>query len=480
MKARFPHFHLIEHAEEYLLYHREASSLIRLSKDFGEIAKQLQTGKETVEIAAELGGSEESVSEAISVMERTQSRLDQIKLKTMTREKPISLYLNVSNACNLGCGYCFANGGTYNSPPGMMGPDLAFQAVDRFYEAFGHIGTITFFGGEPMLQAPLIPKVCEYALEQSKRRGASEPAFSLVTNGTLLTPQNVEMLAKYRFGVTVSIDGPEPINDLLRPTLSGKGSYSKIASGLRLLKEMGISPNIESTYTTKHREMGITPKTLLEFFRDEFGSRSITIGPAAGEVEDSSATREFYDFLIPAFREAARFSLETLGSDRPIVLYQVSHVLGLFFVKEKRPSNQFCYANLGKDLFSVSSTGKVFPCQMMNDRAEFDMGHISNADFSHAPKFQQVQSKFEGMNKEEMQCHSCWAQDLCFICVAGVEIETKRLKPIPKHRCDLIRGVIEEILIHLSRLQGDSQRLDKVLDNCFNRADEPGSDNKSR
>jgi uncharacterized protein len=49
--------------------------------------------------------------------------------------------------------------------------------------------------------------------------------FSLTTNATLLRPDVIEFLADERVGVTISIDGPEEMQDKFRVFNNGAGSY---------------------------------------------------------------------------------------------------------------------------------------------------------------------------------------------------------------------------------------------------------------
>ena len=67
---------------------------------------------------------------------------------------------------------------------------------------------ITFFGGETLMNFPLLKQVVTYANEQAAAQGRTID-FSLTTNATLLTPAIIEFLSENRIGVTVSMDGPQ-------------------------------------------------------------------------------------------------------------------------------------------------------------------------------------------------------------------------------------------------------------------------------
>ena len=93
---------------------------------------------------------------------------------------------------------------------------------------------ITFFGGETLMNFPLLKQVVTYANEQAAAQGR-QIDFSLTTNATLLTPAIIEFLSENRIGVTVSMDGPPDLHDKLRVFANGQGSYDIIAPRVRAL-----------------------------------------------------------------------------------------------------------------------------------------------------------------------------------------------------------------------------------------------------
>lgn len=64
------------------------------------------------------------------------------------------------------------------------------------------------FGGEPLL-APIehLEEVWKFGFERFHKNG-------LQTNGSLITPDHIELFKKYNVGVGISVDGPGPLNSL--------------------------------------------------------------------------------------------------------------------------------------------------------------------------------------------------------------------------------------------------------------------------
>ena len=136
-----------------------------------------------------------------------------------------TMVLNVTNQCNLSCTYCYEYGedkivDTENGrQPKFMTEETARQSVEFMLKESGDntVAHITFFGGETLLNFPVLAKTIAYA----RRRGAELGKivdFSLTTNATLLKPEIIEFLAAERVGVTISIDGPREVQDKFRET----------------------------------------------------------------------------------------------------------------------------------------------------------------------------------------------------------------------------------------------------------------------
>src|SRR5208282_643088 len=104
-----------------------------------------------------------------------------------------TLVMNLTNQCNLSCQYCYEYGAdkvaTPDGKPKFMDLETARSSVDFLLKqsAGRRALHITFFGGETLMNFPLLKQVVGYANEQAKAQSLSID-FSLTTNATLLTP----------------------------------------------------------------------------------------------------------------------------------------------------------------------------------------------------------------------------------------------------------------------------------------------------
>jgi len=114
-----------------------------------------------------------------------------------------SLTLVLTIACNLSCAYCYADrkGGR------KMQWDVAQDALDLLRQAGRPNPRVFFYGGEPLLELPLIRRAVEYS--ESTWPPGRGPRFAVVTNGTLLDDEATELCVDHGIRIQLSFDGVE-------------------------------------------------------------------------------------------------------------------------------------------------------------------------------------------------------------------------------------------------------------------------------
>jgi uncharacterized protein len=151
------------------------------------------------------------------------------------------LVLVVAEACNLRCTYCYAEGGPYGRNVSVMAPQTARQAIREMFTKHRPIQTLQFFGGEPSLNlAAMQSAVEEVHLMIREGELTAPPRFSIVTNGANLTEELLRFYKSTDILITVSHDGPQDVQDALRPSSHGAGTFRTVDETLERLKAAGI------------------------------------------------------------------------------------------------------------------------------------------------------------------------------------------------------------------------------------------------
>jgi uncharacterized protein len=155
-----------------------------------------------------------------------------------------NLRLNVCNSCNMSCKYCYVD----QSTNARMDWPTAQKALNSFFHLqrkHGHTYClIRFFGGEPLLNWPLIEQVLEY-VESLKTK--IKINYILNTNGTIMVKEIAKKLADNQVNIAVSLDGVGAVHNRYRKLKSGTGSFTIIDNNLEILLSYGCILSIEAT-----------------------------------------------------------------------------------------------------------------------------------------------------------------------------------------------------------------------------------------
>lgn len=173
----------------------------------------------------------------------------------------------IGSRCNLDCSYCFYLEKEHLYPGAgamRMRPEvLAAYIRDYIAAQPGDTASFAWQGGEPtLLGLDFFREVV--ALQARHGEGRTiENAFQ--TNGVLLDDAWGEFLARHRFLVGLSLDGPAPVHDAYRVDKGGRPTFERVMAGLAVLKRHGVEFN---TLTTVHRRNATRALEVYRFLRE--------------------------------------------------------------------------------------------------------------------------------------------------------------------------------------------------------------------
>lgn len=99
---------------------------------------------------------------------------------------------------------------------------------------------ISFYGGEPLLELPLIRDIMDYAEGLLIRKELNEKfkfRYRMTTNGYLLKSEVIDFLVERDVLIDVSLDGSQDEHDRFRVTSEGEKTWETIMSNLKDLKQ---------------------------------------------------------------------------------------------------------------------------------------------------------------------------------------------------------------------------------------------------
>lgn len=348
-----------------------------------------------------------------------------------------TLVLNLTNQCNLSCKYCYEYGddkvATPEGKPKFMDWETAQASVDHlFVESAGRPSIhVTFFGGETLMNFPLLERVTKYAEEKAAAEGRFID-FSLTTNATLLTPKIIEFLASHNIGVTVSMDGPPEMNDAMRVFSNGRGSYDVIVPRVKELLKAHKTRPIAARVTLTAQVTDV--KRVFRHLTEEIGFLEVGFAPV------TSSKNQLYtiggpsmDKILAQFTELAHEYRDNALQNRTHGFSNVSDTLAELHqgISKSHP----CGAGLG--LIGVGPSGDIAPCHRFVDSDAHALGHISTG----IDKAKQADFLARGHIGAKYDCHECWARPLCAGgCHHEAFVRYGDTGHANLHYCDWIRG----------------------------------------
>jgi len=157
-------------------------------------------------------------------------------VKSNTDELNVTLLTTLQ--CNFACDYCFqGDHGDYNKFADKMSPEMAVRVSDWLDRELDRVRperfVLTFFGGEPLLNIPVMYSIAERAWKATQARGVTL-YINIITNGLLLSEEVVDRLLPLGLnGIKITLDGDHDTHNRMRPLRGGQGTFDRIIENIR-------------------------------------------------------------------------------------------------------------------------------------------------------------------------------------------------------------------------------------------------------
>lgn len=261
--------------------------------------------------------------------------------------KKFVLQWHLSENCNLKCLHCYQE----NHKP----IQLSYEQLEKIYKQYKNLlkklkmkGHINITGGEPLCN-PHLFKILDLIKKDEKLI-----SFSILTNGTLITENIAKKIKSYNpYYVQVSLEGGQKTNDYIR----GKGTYKKIAKGIKNLKKYNIFTSISFTATTlNYKEFPKVVSYAKKYKVDNVWSdRYIPLGDSEDKnlALNVSQTQEYLSIMAKE-----RLKLKRKQYNKTTI--------SMYRALQFQKTNDFAYGcTAGDTLLTVMENGDLVPCRRM-------------------------------------------------------------------------------------------------------------------
>lgn len=349
-----------------------------------------------------------------------------------------ALSLAVAQKCNLGCTYCYAQQGEFGGAAKNMPLQTALQSVEHLIAGAvqGAKLNLSFLGGEPLVNRPVVQAATRHAAELARQRG-SPITFSITTNGTLVCEADADFFEEHAFAVTVSLDGTRAVHDAQRPFRNGRGSFDRVMGRIEplLARQRRMQVSARVTVTPRNLELRSTLDTFVAAGFHSVGFSPMLASPTGDGEMQAEDLEIMLDQMIDCGRE---FERRTRAFER----YPFANMVNA--MREIRRGTHRPYpCGAGAGYLGVSAEGDFAACHRFVDDTQGAMGSLGQGvDIER-----QTAWLAERHVHRQEPCRSCWAR---YLCGGGCHHEViKRGRPA----CDYIRGWLHYCLEAYLRLQ---------------------------
>jgi uncharacterized protein len=229
--------------------------------------------------------------------------------ETITAESPRSVHVMAKPSgavCNIDCKYCFYLEKEKLYPEKgkqwKMSEETLEQYVKQYIEA-QDVPEVNFAwqGGEPTLMGIDFFKKAVSLQQQYANGKTITNAFQ--TNGTLLDDAWAIFLAKHKFLVGVSVDGPQHMHDFYRVDKGGKTTFDQVMRGIEVLKKHRVEFN---TLTVLQSHNAQHPLEVYNFLKS-IGSQFMQFIPIVERIA-AQPREDLLTLVDPNFEDGATVS----------------------------------------------------------------------------------------------------------------------------------------------------------------------------
>ena len=313
---------------------------------------------------------------------------------------------------------------------------LAGKALEFFLPRLPKQFHIVFYGGEPLLEFPLLKDIISY-IERNKQEKTAH--YSLTTNGSLLTEEILEYFDQYHFFIELSFDGHA--QEIHRQ----KKSFHKILGLIeQILQHSHIRLEVNSVFTPESIDLLSDSVKLLI----DRGVSQINLSLSILKPWSRNFLRIYYRELM----KVKKILVPHFHKNKTIPVLNFTDHLG---------QGVFTCA-AGKDRLVITPEGDIWGCSLFPEYfrgkektpefQDYYFGRLSDFIRNQAQSFSQISINHSELNcnrysTSKQRCFLCSHIRDCEICPISAAFVTQEIKKIPDYMCRL-----QKIKIHVKKL----------------------------
>lgn len=399
------------------------------------------------------------------------------EFKELLKGKCEQIVLELTENCNLRCGYCIYNAhhkkhrGFSNK---SMSFDIAKRSIDYVMQDYqGDELALTFYGGEPLINFKVMKRAIEYFREYYP---VVKKSFGFTTNLTLLDDEMIEYFSKINeLEIVCSLDGTRKLHDKFRRDLNGNGSYDLATSNfIKLIKKfynkkagrtLMVNCVITPPYTKeKLDEISSYFRTELNIPKEiDINYSYVDAGDLVFDYDREEVLEKTPKIEISPLEYWAAADFELNGSDSEyfgLINKELARVSGRM-KSDNIINGSYLHGNClpGQRRLYVTTDGKFRPCEKVGNIPTLgDCFKGYDYDKSYDTYLKTYAREYHKI------CKNCWARTMCAMCYeSSLNTDSNNLYKV-EGICDTSKQIIKDMFVNYFTLyEKNPEALKKAL-----------------
>lgn len=343
-----------------------------------------------------------------------------LKNKSKINNRKIeSLYLIITDRCNLSCTHCCADAIDLNSKDELETEDM-IKVIDKILQI--NPENITISGGEPLVRSD-IWILMEYL--KSRFNGS----IGIMTNGLLIDENNINKIKKYFDNISISVDG---IDEKSCKIIRGNNVFKNVIKKVEFLKAHDLKDISLSAVLPNNENVHVEFEKLNENLGTEAMIRHFSHKGRAGENHKKIE------------EQMNKYLKERNMKEKNIIDWKS-------YISTDKTDIQTGVCGGCEATLSIGSNGEIYPCNLLMDKnysigniLEIDdvVNYINNMSISSNKGYKSfVDLKL--CNNEK--CKECSVKSFCWSCPAECDDLLGR-KDVFEERCNEVKDKLASVV----------------------------------
>lgn len=309
-----------------------------------------------------------------------------------------TLWIKVTNKCNLSCHYCYAESGVNAENT----DEITLEEIEKLLETAKPMGLerIVITGGEPLIRKDILE-----IFKLARKFGLVQ----LLSNGTIYDEKILKQIVEFVDIIQFSMDSHEKEK---HDEIRGVGSFEKTLKSVKYLRSIGFKNIVFAATPTPTNNIDLR-KMIDLCITNEVRRLHVNRYVPLGRAKDYKKfdIEEFYRKADEAYFYISQLYRKSLESKES---FDFAIDISGDLVESVAAVNKKYSCGLNKSSASIESNGDVYLCQAMHHKS-LVIGNIRNESFDSIMK--KSREKFGEFNVDSIdKCKDC---DVRYWCAGG-------------------------------------------------------------